>query len=349
MRSPGHIARTNIESIEFKRALAKSALAIRERFLDYTPIVCVDSQSWRKVIWQKYYYAEVGKKAFQVGDFTAVIPKDGFWYTISLKQDGACGLPVKLDKEEYLSVSTDGNRKPLKAKPFQEGIDQLIGSYKGNRKHSDWKFATPYATFKEWSSAIAPHFAGLLRGGIVKVDCAEADDIIAYAVMTAPDYSQVIVMSTDQDISWSETKGVGQLMDRAWCLESWDTLLHKPVSEDRVVENIQKKILLGDPGDDIGPCLSKNGDRVTPRSLSKYLDNMGILDPHTLERNQKLIYLREDCPLANEIQEALENSMENIPPSLDIRTWGLDQKEALMACQEGALWREKDKKAENWL
>lgn len=309
------------EFVLFKEALASAAEYIKVRFDDYTPIVCVDSPSWRVQAWDRYYSSAVGKKTVSIDD-RHWANKDGFWYTCQSFRTGFTDwVKIKsMDQKETLRKAQDHFLWDLGSydERLKSHLKGLIGSYKGKRKDSDWEFATPKKTFKQWSLQLAPHFSDILDAGMVKVDECEADDLIAHGALNAPKGCEILIMSTDQDVTRSDTKGHGQLMDVASVIASWDQPIIGKVSTEIVVRNLEKKILLGDSGDGIGPCLFKDGSRVTESCVDDLIASDGFADVLELEavtyfRNKALISLRMGSPFEQEMKDAFADCYNRDP------------------------------------
>lgn len=352
MRNKGYIARTNFEHAEFARGLASAAAVIRARFPDYFILVCADSKSWRHGFWKDAYLKEAFEKSCSVDD-TLYAYKDGEYYRMTFfVSTGLFGDPVKLKKGERLEATDHFLWSPGSIdERFHSRLKEFTGSYKGSRLDSTWPFSTPKDVYKQWREKSAPRFAGLLDAGYLKVEGAEADDLVAYCVRNAPEGSRVVVMSTDQDIAWSETKGYGQLMDTAWSCMSYDTPLRKPVEKGIVLDNLTRKVLTGDPGDDIGPCLTPEGKRVTPKAVDSLIGEIKRgnfpVDEASWDRNYTLISLRDEGPLDLEIKESLSNPFSGVETTAS--DWGMTDTDWQTASSEGRNYARRDSQPESWL
>jgi hypothetical protein len=318
MNGAGHIKKESSEYDTFKKNLAIAAETIKARFPDYTIISCVDSPSWRIDYWKRSYEKSVFATATTIDNRT-FCNKDGFWYMTIESSNGTFTPWMKMTNPEQKDTMRKA-REHFCWTPgeFDKGhaghIRELIGSYKGNRADSKWDYSTPKKTFKKWMTDFSIQFARVLEAGHAKVEECEADDIIAHAALNAPEGYEILIMSSDQDISRSEKKGYGQLMDHASTVATWDAEIYSPKAKAIVELNAVKKVLLGDSGDGIGPCLYRDGKRVTESHFQDYIDAPGkfleTLDKDTYTRNFELIWLRGLSPYAEEIQKALEDSFD---------------------------------------
>ena len=348
MKSPGYLANTNSESVEFSRNLGKAAEVIKARFNDYTLFVCADSAvSWRRGVWESEYWRDISKGSCSI-EGKLYLPKDGNWFTTALAEDGSAYPFRKCDKEEIAAAKAHEKWEAGSwDKALEPAMRTFMGAYKGSRKDSIWNYTTEKKVQKQWIAAAAPRFAATLDGGFVKCETAEADDLVAWAVRNCPDCT---VISTDQDIAFSKTKGLGQLMDMAKASSLIDSEIIGPMDTALVLKNAVRKVLGGDPGDDIGPCLTTDGKRCTPKEVEKLLeyggDFMELIDETTWDRNYKLIWLRDAGPLDEDIQEAFEKAFDL--EKYGKLSWNLTDDERLMAMSDGLRLRNMDNNPLLW-
>lgn len=358
MRTKGYIAKTDSEASEFARGLAQAAMIIKERFSDHLIMICADSRpgckTWRVDAWKSFYRKEILQKSF--GTLERLYAYlDGFYYEISYHPETKTyGNPRKLTKGELAEVKATEQWVPsVFPKIHEKALLDFLPGYKGSRKDSRWLFTTPKDVYKEWRHASAPRFAALVGGGYACVDGAEADDIIGLAIRHAPPDAEITVMSTDQDIAWSEDKGVGQFSDKVWICTTYDSpVLRKPIKDQQaVIDNLTYKVLIGDPGDDIGPCILKSGERVTgvpAKSLVKKGEALlEEIEIDTWERNWSLISLLEESPLEDSILEKLSDPFAEVIESTS--NWGMTDTEWHIARGQGRSLHLSDSKKENWV
>lgn len=304
----------------FCKNLGWQANILAARFKGQTNIVALDSKSWRYEFYERTYLEQVSKSAWTMNGHCWAM-KDGFWYhSIDLQGRLTDWTKVKsTDQKNQMTQSKDHflyNEGEFD-ETFRNHLKVLVGAYKGHRLESEWPFTTPKSKYKEWCKLLAPAFAKAIGGVYVSHPDCEADDIIAWGVRNQPEGSLNRVLSTDQDISSSHGKGWGQLLDMSQAINQVDTEIIPMVPEDLVMRNWAIKILIGDPGDDIGPCLFKSGARVTPKVAEEMVDS-GCedineeydIDTTTFERNMKLIDLRNPSYYDDEIQEAVSEAFE---------------------------------------
>ena len=354
MKSPGYVPHARTERACWIRNLAEEGMVLKKRFEDYFIFVVADQGSWRHDVWKEYYH----KEAFQFSrsiENTLYAYKDGYYYSIFFAPEGPFS-PAKMSEGALMAISAHPDWENGSVHQEHEAeLIRFIGEYKGSRKESKWNYLTPHEEFKKWRSHIAPKWAYLLGENtqFCQVPFAEADDIIAKIVrdLQGPE-NHIVVLSTDQDLTYSGTKGYGQLHDMCWSVADPFSMLRKPVDTDTVLKNIFMKIMLGDPGDDIGPALTIDRERITEKKIAPKLYEMGEamfdhIDPLTWERNAQLIWLREPGPMEKEIQENLEADIR--PAEVPLEHWEATDTLMIQYYATGKALQNKDNDGRNWL
>lgn len=319
-RAGAKLPSSDSEFDAFCKNLAWQAHVLLTRFRGQVNVVALDSRSWRYEFYERSYLKQVTDSAWSVNGHAWAM-KDGFWYhSVDLRGTLTDWTKLKSpDQKNQMEQAKDHflYEPGVLDETFRNHLKVLAGAYKGKRLESEWPYTTPKAKYKEWSKMLAPAFAKLIDGVYVSHPDCEADDIIAWGVRNQPEDTLCRVISTDQDIAVSETKGWGQLLDSSQAINQVDTKVIPMVDEDLVLRNWAIKILIGDPGDNIGPCLFRTGGRVTQGKAEEMVDSdyedineEFDIDPETFDRNMKLIDLRNESFYDSEIEEEVGKAFE---------------------------------------
>lgn len=200
-----------------------------------------------------------------------------------------------------------------------EEILAAIPGYKSNRKKQTWVFEiskqAAYAAFDK----MAYHLQGCIDLPLAKaiqVPLAEADDI---AGVIASSYSKpVIFVSGDSD--WEQLKikrnhvQVYNLQPRA---DGQGIKGFVDASDSELTRSLIKKIISGDPGDGIPGCGALNrygriGSGIAEKIVSGEKSFDIEVEPHSFERNKKLIQLRKSS-IPPTLQKAIKKELQAKP------------------------------------
>lgn len=166
--------------------------------------------------------------------------------------------------------------------------------YKASRKDAQQKSAINWGEVKSWINTIQAEVDESMQWPVIKVDGAEADDIIGTLARSAK--SPTLITSADKDFI--------QLQINNPHIKQWDSIHQRWVSHDQPARYLFEHVVRGDLGDGIPNIYSQDDHYITkPGKAKKIMQtnldrwwNEGIAEIKDLpgfKRNMTLIDLRK--------------------------------------------------------
>ena len=169
---------------------------------------------------------------------------------------------------------------------------------------------------------------------VIKIDSAEADDIIGALTAHKSDFGgeDVVIISADKDFI--------QLQQYGNVTEQWSPLFNKMVKDDNPRKYLFEHLLKGDSGDGVPNANSHDnvfttGSRQTPmtqKQIDKYWDNRDdlemIMKPNVYRNFMRNVQMIDLTNTPDGIREAAINTYENYkyPPRTNILTYLIEHR-----------------------
>lgn len=169
---------------------------------------------------------------------------------------------------------------------------------------------------------------------VIKIDSAEADDIIGALTVHKSDFGgeDVVIISADKDFI--------QLQQYGNVTEQWSPLFNKMVKDDNPRKYLFEHLLKGDSGDGVPNANSHDnvfttGSRQTPmtqKQIDKYWDNRDdlemIMKPNVYRNFMRNVQMIDLTNTPDGIREAAINMYENYkyPPRSNILTYLIEHR-----------------------
>jgi len=169
---------------------------------------------------------------------------------------------------------------------------------------------------------------------VIKIDSAEADDIIGALTVHKSDFGgeDVVIISADKDFI--------QLQQYGNVTEQWSPLFNKMVKDDNPRKYLFEHLLKGDSGDGVPNANSHDnvfttGSRQTPmtqKQIDKYWDNRDdlemIMKPNVYRNFMRNVQMIDLTNTPDGIREAAINMYENYtyPPRGNILTYLIEHR-----------------------
>lgn len=169
---------------------------------------------------------------------------------------------------------------------------------------------------------------------VIKIDSAEADDIIGALTVHKSDFGgeDVVIISADKDFI--------QLQQYGNVVEQWSPLFNKIIKDDNPRRYLFEHLLKGDAGDGVPNANSHDnvfttGSRQTPmtkKAIEKYWDNRDdlemIMKPNVFRNFMRNVQMIDLTNTPDGIREAAINMYENYkyPPRSNILTYLIEHR-----------------------
>ena len=242
---------------------------------------------WRKKFYTEYY----NKYASITYDKSGYYVKyDNFLYKLTKDLTGQI-IVDKCDPALDISATLPVAREKVSSK-VADILNELIPSYKGNRKSRPWEF---YTDKKEWTifrDRFARQLAPIFRGKCVSVSEAEGDDVIYVSTKYYQEkYESIILITRDSDMN--------QLLGQP-NLEIFNHFDDTMVTCHNPSQYLGVKILAGDKSDNInGIALPGKKTQLGEAGATKLFESTGNCYAlaqkqgwdNQYDRNRKLIDL----------------------------------------------------------
>jgi hypothetical protein len=225
----------------WRNSMAYSVLSLVKLFNPMDMIFTGEgTKIWRND-YVKEWYSEHAKVYFDSSSYW--LQYDNFIYRFTKKPDGN----ISVEKMDCTKVDDlPGDPRPLSELPERvQKIfwDNVLPSYKGNRKGTDWPFNIDRHYWREYKETFAVEFADTIRATYIGHDKAEGDDV-AYVGMNylKEKYDDIILITKDGDwnqlIDGNRVRVFNHLSEEfAECVDT--------------TEFLGVKVLAGDRGDNI--------------------------------------------------------------------------------------------------
>ena len=168
---------------------------------------------------------------------------------------------------------------------------------------------------------------------VIKIDSAEADDIIGALTVHKADFGgeDVVIISADKDFIQLQQYGH---------VEQWSPMFNKMIKEDNPRRYLFEHLLKGDSGDGVPNANSHDdvfttGSRQTPmtqKAIDKYWDNRDdlemIMKPNVFRNFMRNVQMIDLTNTPDGIREAAINTYENYkyPPRSNILTYLIEHR-----------------------
>ena len=168
---------------------------------------------------------------------------------------------------------------------------------------------------------------------VIKIDSAEADDIIGALTVHKADFGgeDVVIISADKDFIQLQQYGH---------VEQWSPMFNKMIKEDNPRRYLFEHLLKGDSGDGVPNANSHDdvfttGSRQTPmtqKAIDKYWDNRDdlemIMKPNVFRNFMRNVQMIDLTNTPDGIREAAINTYENYkyPPRTNILTYLIEHR-----------------------
>ena len=168
---------------------------------------------------------------------------------------------------------------------------------------------------------------------VIKIDSAEADDIIGALTVHKADFGgeDVVIISADKDFIQLQQYGH---------VEQWSPMFNKMIKEDNPRRYLFEHLLKGDSGDGVPNANSHDdvfttGSRQTPmtqKAIEKYWDNRDdlemIMKPNVFRNFMRNVQMIDLTNTPDGIREAAINTYENYkyPPRTNILTYLIEHR-----------------------
>ena len=235
-----------------------------------------------------------------------------------------------------LFKNEDGKLKKItkkELKEVQDGLEEAWGDfeelaaefpmpkYKGHRKPIDysWLDCDPKMYF-ELCQTLPMLYAKVMKGAVVELKGAEADDIAGVVCKRAQDRgNEVILISGDSD--WAQLPAYYP-----------NTTYYNPYRSERlthedretIIPKVKAKIVGGDAGDGIKGCAQISGwgpiGETTAAKIVEAGEIHGKVDPVYLDHNKRMVRLHPDT-IPDDIVAGIDRSINEARKSSQDVTW----------------------------
>ena len=200
---------------------------------------------WRKAAMQRYYDALPARKK---GDKYYVF-EGALFYAIEPPAEGEEKATRRaLTPAEEKDAVTDVVEPTTAPWPI------LWPTYKGNRAGRKWECETPKEVFNSLKERLAERIARLVKGQVVALDGAEADDIAAVVAYEATRH-EVVLLTGDGDWRYLLLRGPHMSIHS---LYSGVKEKHSEDMAESIVDKLHCKIIAGDSGDNVPGCARRD-------------------------------------------------------------------------------------------
>ena len=224
---------------------------------------------WRHYLLEEWYARSI--KQAMCGEHLWVFI-DGVWM-----RPGDDGKPVKLTKKLMKELGDD--LREVEATELEESYVKLTPYYKHTRDKRQWAYETDEVIVRKMWGGMADSVAPLVDAKVIRCPGFEADDIAAGFADLEGRSSHIVFITVDSD--WQQL-----LLRPETSLFNLNTGSYVEKEKAVIEAELKEKVICGDIGDCVPPCLDEAGNRITASKL-------GVLEPtpETKERNIKLVQL----------------------------------------------------------
>lgn len=306
MKGKNYEGRTEIESVEFGRNIAKFVLYYIERFKPEEIVFFMDSRVgyWRHDTTEAYYKEHCKVKWWRPkeGDPFYTLAYDKKIYRISWLDGADKYISKKLIIAEVKALDAV-DCQDVDYDDIPEEVIAFFPKYKGNRATASWDYKTTRAEWYVLCANLVKNLAVTCKSKIIQIDKAEADDISkVYADMHSAKH--MIFITTDSD--WNQL-----LIDHLF-LKIFNPRVNDWVRKTRKQNeyDLAFKLLTGDASDNIAGLMTpKPAEALIAKvGMDKIYESLtkDVVDQDALYRNYELILL-ENMP--EDIEESIKDEI----------------------------------------